>query len=345
MIKVFVIDDAMSVRNGFRRIFSKVNDMELIGEAENPIDAFEKFKEVGLPDVFILDVEMPKMDGLTFLQKINEQKPIPTIMCSTLMTKGSTAVIDALRIGATDIVEKPKMNLNNFFEEYGDELISKVKAAAMSKMRVNNSVNEHRVIDNKQSVASKAASSEIIAIGASTGGVQTLEEIILNLAPNHRGIVITQHMPAGFTASFAARLNAIAPNSEVYEAQEGDLITNGKILIAPGGIHMEVVRGSRGFEIALKDYPKVNSHKPSVNVLFKSVSKCAKRLATGIILTGMGDDGAAGLKMMKEAGSATYGQNEKTSVVYGMPKTAFEIGAVDRQLSIFEVTKLINSLQ
>ena len=337
-----VIDDSMVVRNGFRKIFVNVADIELIGEAENPVDAFDVFKKVGLPDVFILDIEMPKMDGLSFLKKMSEQKPVPTIMCSTLVSKGSTAIMEAMNYGAVDIVEKPKLNLQNFFEQYGEDLLGKVRAAAQSKTRVHYSPPAPTVV--KKSFASQMPASKFIAIGSSTGGVQTLEEIIMNLKPNHQAIVIVQHMPAGFTKSFSERLNGIAPNSEVHEAKEGDILSAGKILIAPGGMHIEVKRGGHGFEIVYKDYPKVNSHKPSVNVLFKSCSKHAKKVATGFILTGMGDDGAQGLKLMRESGAKTYGQNEQTSIVYGMPKVAYEIGAVEKQLSLAEVALTINSM-
>jgi len=184
-----------------------------------------------------------------------------------------------------------------------------------------------------------------VAIGSSTGGVQVLEEIITHLRPNHQGIMIVQHMPAGFTASFAKRLNDISPNSEVLEAQEGDIVMNGRVLIAPGDKHMEIKKEGLKYVVALKDYPRVNSHKPSVNVLMASVAKEVKGNATGFILTGMGDDGATGLKQMRDAGAKTYAQNEQTATVYGMPKMAVLSGGTDTTLSIFDITKTINDLK
>ena len=344
MIKVFLIDDSVIVRQGFKKIFAEVKDIEVIGEADNPVDAFAEFKKVGLPDLFILDIEMPKMDGLTFLKKITEQRPTPVIICSTLVTDGSSALIDAMRFGAADVVAKPKINLNKFFGEYKQELLDKVRAVANSKVSCNSKVSTRGSIA-KTSPRPSMPSAQMVAIGSSTGGVQVLEEIITHLKPNHQGIMIVQHMPQGFTASFAKRLNDISPNSEVLEAKEGDIIMNGRVLIAPGDKHMEIKKDGLKYRVALKDYPRVNSHKPSVNVLMSSVSKEVKGNATGFILTGMGDDGASGLKQMKDAGSKTYAQNEQTATVYGMPKMAVQLGATDTTLSIFDITKTINNLK
>ncbi len=344
MIKVFLIDDSVIVRQGFKKIFADVADIEVIGEADNPVDAFDEFKKVGLPDLFILDIEMPKMDGLTFLKKITEQRPTPVIICSTLVTNGSSAMIDAMRFGAADVVAKPKINLNKFFGEYKQELLDKVRAVAASKVSL------HANVTSKDSVVKTGEkpsmpSAKIIVIGSSTGGVQVLEEIITHLRPDHQGIMIVQHMPAGFTASFAKRLNDISPNSEVLEAKEGDIVMNGRVLIAPGDKHMEVKKEGLKYVVALKDYPRVNSHKPSVNVLMASVAKEVKGNATGFILTGMGDDGAKGLKQMRDAGAKTYAQNKQTATVYGMPKMAVELGGTDTTLSIFDITKTINSIK
>ncbi len=344
MIKVFLIDDSVIVRQGFKKIFAEVKDIEVIGEADNPIDAFSEFKNVGLPDLFILDIEMPKMDGLTFLKKINEQRPTPVIICSTLVTNGSSALIDAMRYGAADIIEKPKTNLNKFFGEYKQELLDKIRAIAHSKVACNANVSSRATMEKKSSKPTMP-SAQIVAIGSSTGGVQVIEEIVTHLKPNHQGIMIVQHMPAGFTASFAKRLNDISPNSEVLEAQEGDVIMNGRVLIAPGDKHMEIKKEGLKYVVALKDYPRVNSHKPSVNVLMSSVSKEVKGNATGFILTGMGDDGAQGLKQMRDSGAKTYAQNEQTATVYGMPKMAVKLGGTDTTLSIFDITKTINNLK
>ncbi len=354
MIKVFIIDDSALVRNELKKIFATAQDIKVIGSAPNPVDAFDIFKKVGLPDVFILDIEMPKMDGLTFLQQISKQKPIPTIICSTLVKQGSSPAIDALRMGAVDIVLKPTSEINSFFKDKQNDFITKVRIAAKSHVKMNpnaqRSSSSKVLHQNQQSSSVKAASAlpaskKIIAIGASTGGVQTLEEIFTLLEPNHPSVVVTQHMPSGFTAAFAKRLNEVLPSSVVKEAQEGDTLLPGRILIAPGNLHMEVVKSGLMYKIALKNYPKVNSHKPSVNVLFRSMAKEVGVFGVGIILTGMGDDGASGLLDMKNAGAATYAQEEQSCIVYGMPKKAVELGAVKQSLTPIEIAALINTVR
>jgi two-component system chemotaxis response regulator CheB len=343
MIKVMVIDDSMAVRRGFSKLISKISGVELIAEASNPVDAFEEFKRVGLPDLFILDIEMPKMDGITFLKKLSQQKPIPVIICSTLVADGSDAAIDALRYGAVDIIEKPKTNLEGFFSEYQDELIEKIDAAIKAHVRIIQHIEIPKVIAPKDP-ASLVVSKKIVAIGSSTGGVQALEKVVMGLKKNHAGVVITQHMPQGFTTSFARRLNQIAPFSYIKEAQDDDIIKDGQVLIAPGGIHMEVYSIGGVYKVKLRDFPKVNSHKPSVTVLFKSIAKVAAKNAYGYILTGMGSDGAQGLKMMRDAGARTFGESQKTAIVYGMPRVAWELGAVEEELCIDEVAANINTI-
>ncbi|MCX6051892.1 MAG: chemotaxis-specific protein-glutamate methyltransferase CheB [Campylobacterales bacterium] len=344
MIKVMVIDDSMAVRRGFSKLISKISGVELFAEASNPIDAFEVFKKVGFPDLFILDIVMPKMDGITFLRKISEQKPIPVIICSTLVTEGSDAAIDALRYGAVDIIEKPKVNLENFFLDYQNELSKKIKSAINAHVKVIKDIQEP-ISNNDKNIDALIPSKIVVAIGSSTGGVQALEKIVLGLKKNHAGIVVTQHMPQGFTASFAKRLNQIAPYAYVKEAQNDDIVKDGQMLIAPGGIHMEVYSIGNVYKVHLKDFPKVHSHKPSVTVLFKSVAKSALSNAYGYLLTGMGSDGAIGLKMMREAGAKTFGESEKSAVVYGMPRVAKEIGAVDVELEISQVAESINEIR
>ncbi len=342
MTKVFVIDDSAVVRNGFKNILSNMDDIELIGEAENPVDAFEVFKKVGLPDLFILDIEMPKMDGLTFLKQINAQRPTPVIICSTLVTNGSNTMIDAMRLGAAEIIEKPKNNLNDLFITYKEDLIQKIRAVA--KANINYQANISLDNTNVTKVNHlKTASAKIIAIGSSTGGIQVLEEIFTHLNPNHIGIVVVQHIPQGFSTSLSKRLNELSVHSVVKEIEDGDLITNNTIYIAPGGLHVEIEKKALKFYLKLKDAPKVNSHRPSVNVLLSSVAKNFRTNALGFILTGMGDDGAIGLKKMHDAGAQTYVQNEKTSTVYGMPKVALEMGGAKKALSIYEIIKTINS--
>ena len=352
MIKLFIIDDSVLVRNKIKEIFSDIEDIEVIGSAPNPVDAFDFFKIVGLPDVFILDIEMPKMDGLTFLEMIATQKPIPVIICSTIVKNGTPFAIDAMRMGAVDIVLKPTTKIDSFFDEFKDEFIAKVRVAAKSKVSFIQNikrVSKSRVLsDFEPSSSVKAASTlppskKIVAIGSSTGGVQVIEEILRDLRANHPPIVITQHMPEGFTYSFAKRLDEILIYSNVKEAENEDVLMHGRVLIAPGGIHMEVKRDGLQYKVALKDFPKVNSHKPSVNVLFNSMSKEVKSLGIGIILTGMGDDGAKGLLEMKKSGAKTYAQDKKSCVVYGMPKRAVEMGAVDEVLYPKELANIINN--
>ena len=343
MIKVFVIDDSLSVRNGFKNILNDLEDISLIGTAENPIDALEVFAKVGLPDLFILDIEMPKMDGLTFLKKINAQRPTPVIICSTLVGTKSMALIDALRLGASEIVEKPKSNINDLFISYREELIEKIRSVAKANINYKNNIElkaKSKVIKNKS--ISETPSTEIISIGSSTGGIQVLEELFTHLKSPHSAILVVQHIPKSFSRSLANRLNDLCSHSFVKEAENGDIVNKNTIYIAPGGIHMEVDRVGLKYYIRLKDFPKVNAHKPSVNVLFNSIAKVAKGNARGFILTGMGDDGAIGLKNMKESGAQTYVQNKKTSTVYGMPKVAFDIGAAEKELSIYEIIKVIN---
>lgn len=348
MIKVFAIDDSAVVRNAFKRIFERVDDITLIGTAANPVDAFTVFKSTGLPDVFILDIEMPKMDGLEFLQLINKQKPIPVIICSTMVGSGSSAAIDAMRMGAVDVVHKPNARLGEFFDENTEDFLDKVRAASKSKVNFNNNIASRKyTLDESEYGKNSAmpASKKIVAIGASTGGVQTIEGLAQQLKTNHPAIVITQHMPVGFTKSFADRLNTMLPHTQVKEAQDGDKLLPGRILIAPGDLHMEVKKISLGYEVVLKDYPKVSSHKPSVNVLFASMAKEVGIMGVGVILTGMGEDGASKLLAMREAGARTYAQDEKSCIVYGMPKKAVECGAVEESLTIAQIATMINNLK
>ncbi len=340
MTKVFVIDDSLTVRNGFKNILEEMEDIELIGSAENPIDALKIFSEVGLPDLFILDIEMPKMDGLTFLKKINEQRPTPVIICSTLVGIGSNALIDALRLGASEVIEKPKTNLNELFLSYKDELIEKIRLVAKANINYKQNL-EFENIEQKEKIDDCVASAKIIAIGSSTGGVQVLEEVFTHIK-SHPAIVVVQHIPKSFSSSLSKRLNQLCTHSVVKEAEDGDILCMNTIYIAPGGIHIEIEKIGLKFFIKLKDFPKVNSHKPSVNVLFNSISKVAKSNALGFIFTGMGDDGATGLKNMREAGAKTFIQNRKTSTVYGMPKVAWEMGSAQKELSIYEIIKTIN---
>lgn len=339
MIKLFLIDDSMAIRNSIKKILSKYDDLTIIGEASNPVDAFKEFKKVGLPDIFILDIEMPHMTGIEFLKLMKEQKPVPTIICSGAAKFGSKNAIEALELGACDIIVKDSFDLKTT-TQISDEFITKIRAAACSK------VIDFNISKNTKKLKPFKSTNKIIAIGSSTGGVQTIEKILLELRPNHPPIVITQHMPKGFTASFANRLNEICENSYIKEANNNDPLLPGQVLIAPGDLHLEVKNIKENRYIALlKDFPKVSNHKPSVDVLFSSLSKEVKGNGIAFILTGMGKDGALGIKKIKDQGGKTYGQNEESSIVYGMPKVAFEIGAIQKQISIDEVAEIINNIE
>jgi two-component system chemotaxis response regulator CheB len=330
MVKIFVIDDSSLVRGYFRKLINEADGLELLGEAENPIDALKIFERTGLPDMFILDIEMPKMDGLSFLKEVTKQKQIPTIICSSLVSNGSSAAIDALRYGAVDIVLKP----SSHSVDYSLDMLSRIKAIAKSKLKAKFEV--------KKEYISHKPLKHVVGIVSSTGGVQVLDEIIKQLQPSHPPIVIVQHMPEGFTKSLAQRLDVAYPFTNVKEAVEGDVLMRGRIIIAKSGQHIKIVKDGFKYRVAFSNIPKVDYHKPSGTVLFKSMAEEVKTSAIGIVLTGMGTDGANGLKAIKEAGGKTYAQDEKSSVVYGMPKQAVNIGAVNRSCSIEQIVDIIN---
>jgi len=340
MIKIFIIDDSMLIRNLLHKIIKKYKQMKIIGEASNPIEAMTTFQTTGLPDVFILDIEMPKMDGISFLKKLQSEKPIPTLIFSSIVKEGSVKALEALHYGACDVILKPLKLDASLTLDFTEDFINKVRAAAQSKPMGSLNIK----VNTSQNVSSTC--SKIIAIGASTGGVQTIESIIYNLSSFHPPIVITQHMPAGFTNSFANRLNKTCKNSTIKEAQDGDILQTGFVYIAPGDLHLEVsINNKNEYLCLLKNYPKVSNHKPSVDVLFKSMSNMVKSNTIAFLLTGMGRDGAQGLKLIKDAGGTTYGQDEKSAIVYGMPKVAFEQGSVQKQVNISEVITLINEME
>lgn len=318
--RVLIVDDSATIRGLIISALSVDPEIEVIGTAGDPIEARAAIKELN-PDVITLDVEMPKMSGIEFLEKIMRLRPMPVIMVSTLTQAGAAASIDALALGAFDCVGKPDF----------EDLVDKVKTAARAQVRVAG--------DSRASVPRAAGyrpANKVIAIGSSTGGVEALMQVLAPFPENCPPTVITQHMPASFTASFAARLDRMcAP--KVQEASDGAPLLPGLVYIAPGGAaHLEVVGGLQP-RCKLREGAPVNGHRPSVDVLFDSVVATYGRRAVGVILTGMGRDGAAGLLAMRTAGAKTIGQDEVTSVVYGMPKSAFEAGAVERQLPLGEI--------
>lgn len=351
-IKVLLIDDSAVVRQVNRETLEREADIEVIAAAADPLYALEKMK-LNWPDVIVTDIEMPRMDGITFLKKIMAEHPTPTVVCSSLAEKGAATTMEALAAGALSIITKPKMGVKQFLQESGDDIVSAVRAAARANMRrVLPSAGLAATLRPKLTadvmLAAQAASGramaettdKIIAIGTSTGGTQALEAVLTKLPRVTAGIVVVQHMPEKFTAMFAERLNSLCA-IEVREARDGDRVIPGRALIAPGGRHMMLKRSGAQYYVSVMDGPVVNRHKPSVDVLFRSVAQVAGRNALGIIMTGMGDDGARGLKEMRDAGAQTVAEDESTCVVFGMPKVAIDMGAVNKIVPLDHIPKEI----
>jgi two-component system chemotaxis response regulator CheB len=338
-IKVVIVDDSAVVRQVNRETLEAEPDIEVIGAFVDPLFALERMK-TNWPDVIVTDIEMPRMDGITFLRKIMAERPTPTVVCSSLAEVGAATTMEALAAGALSIITKPKMGVKQFLQDSGDDIVSAVRAAARANMRrvrssaagvVGPSLSADAMIAAKaaSSMAMAATTEKIIAIGTSTGGTQALEAVLTKLPAVTTGIVIVQHMPEKFTAMFAERLNSLCA-MEVLEAKDGDRVVSGRALIAPGGRHMLLKRSGAQYYVEVKDGPLVNRHKPSVDVLFRSVAQIAGSNALGIIMTGMGDDGARGMKEMHDAGAQTVAEDESTCIVFGMPAEAIKMGGVDR---------------
>lgn len=347
-IRVLIVDDSAVVRQVLTQILEKNSDIQVIGSVSDPIFAMAKMNQ-DWPDVVVLDVEMPRMDGITFLKKLMSVRPTPVVICSTLTEQGAETTLQALAAGAVGIVTKPKVGLKNFLEADTGDIVHAVRAASLSDMRRIKAMAmaAHAARPVKSSIASHAGTlamasttDRLVAIGTSTGGTQALELVLTQLSRVCPGIVIVQHMPEKFTGAFAARLNNLC-EIEVKEAVSGDRVIPGRALIAPGGRHMSIKRSGAQYIVEVQDGPLVNRHKPSVDVLFRSVAKWAGKNALGIIMTGMGDDGARGLKEMYTAGAQTTAQDEKTCVVYGMPKEAVKLGAVQQELPLQALAGLI----
>ena len=336
-VKVLVVDDSAVVRKVVGATLEQDSGITLMGTAPDPLFALERMKKEW-PDVIVLDVEMPRMDGITFLKKIMAERPTPVVICSTLTEKGTETSMQALAAGAVAVVTKPKVGLREFLEGGGNDLVSTVKAASKANVArlARGPVPAPAVKLNADAILPPAAiramaqtTDGIVAIGTSTGGTQALEVVLTALPRTAPGMVIVQHMPERFTAAFAARLNDLC-QIEVREAVNNDRVMPGRALIAPGGKHMLLKRSGAQYHVEVVDGPLVNRHRPSVDVLFRSVARFAGKNALGIIMTGMGDDGAAGLLEMRNAGANTIGQDEATCVVYGMPKEAVKRGGVER---------------
>jgi len=342
-VKVLVIDDSALIRSLLKEMINQAPDMEVVGAAPDPLVAREMIRTLN-PDVITLDVEMPKMDGLEFLERLMRLRPMPVLMISTLTAKGSEVTLRALELGAVDFISKPKMDVQNGLQDYADEIIDKLRMAARAKVyaRVTPEVIASKSADAVlPSVRSKVTSTEkILVFGSSTGGTEALKEVLIHMPPDCPGIVMTQHMPEGFTKSYAERLNSLC-QINVKEAEHGDRILPGHAYLAPGHSHLLIGRNGANYMCHLSQADPVNRHRPSVDVLYRSAANNVGKNAIGIILTGMGKDGAAGMKEMQAAGAHTFAQDEASCVVFGMPKEAIAQGGVDEIVPLKDMAKRI----
>jgi two-component system, chemotaxis family, protein-glutamate methylesterase/glutaminase len=346
-VRVLIVDDSAVVRQTLQEILSSDPEIEVIGTAGDPYQAAHRMTQ-DAPDVMTLDVEMPRMDGLTFLQKIMTQHPMPVVMCSSLTERGSETAIRALEYGAVDIITKPRLGTKQFLEEAHVRVCDAVKAAAGAKLRrppahplkVAPKLSADAVIAKPTGHAMIETTEKVIAVGASTGGTEALREFLVALPHDTPGIVIVQHMPEHFTTAFARRLDSVCRIS-VKEAENGDTVTRGRALIAPGNVHMLLKRSGARYFVEVREGPLVCRHRPSVDVLFRAAARYAGRNAVGVLMTGMGDDGAKGLLELKEAGAFTIAQDEETCVVFGMPKEAIKLGAAMRVLPLQDIAPAV----
>lgn len=352
-IRVLIVDDSALVRRILSELLAADPQMEVVGTATDAYAARDKIKQLN-PDVITLDVEMPKMDGLTFLRNLMRLRPMPVVMVSSLTEHGAEITLDALAVGAVDYLPKPKIDLAATLGDYAEELCAKIKAAAQARVRRYSSENAlagavpprysaDAVLPKTAPPQQFRTTDRIIAIGASTGGTEAIKDVLVQLPADTPGVVIAQHIPKAFSTPFARRMDACCQMT-VYEAQDGQQILPGHVYIAPGDRHLLVVRDGARYVCKLDDGQPVNRHKPSVDVLFRSVAQQAGRNAIGAILTGMGKDGAEGLKEMREAGSPTIAQDEATSVVWGMPREAVAIGAAIQVLGLHEIAARLHAL-
>ena len=328
-IKVLIVDDSALIRSVMNEIVSSQPDMEVVGVAPDPIVARELIKQTN-PDVLTLDVEMPRMDGLDFLEKLMRLRPMPVVMVSSLTERGSEITLRALELGAVDFVTKPKLSIQSGMREYAELITDKIRAAAKARVKPR-SVPHHEPGKEHGTVLPLirnplTSSEKLIIIGASTGGTEAIKEFLMQMPSDCPGILITQHMPEGFTRSFAKRLDGLCKIT-VQEAQGGERVLPGHAFMAPGHSHLLLARSGANYVTQLDQGPPVNRHRPSVDVLFESAARCAGKNAVGVILTGMGKDGAAGMLTMKNAGAYNFAQDEATCVVFGMPREAIAVGA------------------
>jgi two-component system chemotaxis response regulator CheB len=342
-IKVMIVDDSAVVRQVLAQVLAAQPDIEVTHAVADPLLAMQRMK-LQRPDVIVLDVEMPRMDGLTFLRLLMQEQPLPVVICSTLTDAGARTTVEAMAAGAFATVAKPKLGLKQFLQEASDELVATVRAAARANVArlvrrspaplpVVPKHNADAVLPPAPQKAMTQTTDRVVALGTSTGGTQALEEVLTALPPNAPGIVVVQHMPEKFTAAFAQRLDSLS-RIEIKEAASGDRVLAGRALIAPGGRHMVLRRNGAQYMVEVLDGPLVNRHRPSVDVLFRSVARTAGSNALGVIMTGMGDDGAAGLLEMRQAGARTLAQDEASCVVFGMPKEALRRNAAERTVPL-----------
>ena len=349
-IRVIVVDDSALVRSLLAEIINRQSDMECIGTANDPLIAREMIRELN-PDVITLDVEMPRMDGIDFLGRLMRLRPMPVVMISTLTERGAEVTMKALELGAVDFVSKPRVGLANGLNELATQIVDKIRVAAVAQVRraprvpapvrtaagaANAAASSAAPASPSMSLLGRWSTEKLIFIGASTGGTEAIKEILVNLPADCPAIAITQHMPPGFTTSFAARLNSLSQIT-VKEASHGERILPGHAYIAPGGKQFHISRSGANYVAVVDDGPAVNRHKPSVEVLFKSGAALVGRNAYGIMLTGMGNDGAAAMREMKDAGSYNYVQDEASCIVFGMPREAIAHGAADEVLPLTQI--------
>ena len=345
-IKVLIVDDSAVVRQTMADILSSDPRIEVLPPAADPFIAAERMREQ-VPDVITLDVEMPRMDGITFLKKIMSQHPIPVVMCSTLTETGSETALKALEYGAVEIIQKPKLGTKQFLEESRVRICDVVKAASQARLRklsprigkeISPKLTADVILEKPASQAMIQTTDKVVVVGASTGGTEALRVFLEALPVDAPPIVIVQHMPEGFTRAFAQRLDGIC-RVTVAEAADNDTVMRGRALIAPGNRHTLLKRSGARYYVEIKDGPLVSRHRPSVDVLFRSAARYAGKNAIGVIMTGMGDDGARGMKEMKDAGAATIAQDEATCVVFGMPNEAIKRGGADRVLPLDAIAR------
>ena len=350
-IKVLVVDDSALVRKLLSAMLMNAPDIKVVGTASDPYAAREKIKSLN-PDVITLDVEMPRMDGITFLENLMRLRPTPVVMVSSLTQRGADVTLRALELGAIDFVAKPRIDVAGTLEDYENELIAKVRVAAQARV-LPRSAKTLRVPDERNSTSAVVpalnvrtmlrTTDRIIAIGASTGGTEAIREVLEEMPPDAPAIVISQHIPAAFSKPFADRMNRCSPMA-VCEAQDGQQILPGHAYIAPGDRHLVIERDGARYLCRLSSGPHVNRHRPSVDVMFRSVAQNVGANAVGVLLTGMGDDGARGLKEMLDSGAGTIAQDEASSVVWGMPGSAVKIGAAQHVLPLHQVAAQVQAL-